>query len=179
MKPLSTIPNVFALGDWLSLVILYLKLSDLKIHMTLFEHTAMICHGFYVSGWIKRAIWSFTSRLRKSHKRYLHGKGHDTLSTSARELERLKTLLYLACVCKPSSFTDNLLGFVWCSLSVWYLAPFFCRNHFNYNYSVDEMSRLMTKPTKWRCVQRRLRSDWAFAQSDHSLRCPHEERLGS
>ena len=32
----------------------------------------------------------------------------------------------------------------------------------------------MTKPTKWLCVQRRLRS----AQSDQSLRCPHEESLG-
>ena len=28
----------------------------------------------------------------------------------------------------------------------------------------------MTKPTKWVCVQRRLRSAWAFAKSDQSLR---------
>ena len=40
------------------------------------------------------------------------------------------------------------------------------------------MSRLMTKPTKWQCAQRRLRSAWASAQSDQSLRCPHEESLG-
>ena len=33
------------------------------------------------------------------------------------------------------------------------------------------------KPTIWLCAQRRLRSAWASAQSDHSLRCPHEERL--
>ena len=33
----------------------------------------------------------------------------------------------------------------------------------------------MTKPTKWLCAQRRLRSAWASAQSDQSLRCPHEE----
>ena len=31
----------------------------------------------------------------------------------------------------------------------------------------------MTKPTQWLCARRRLRS----AQSDHSLRCPHEESL--
>ena len=31
---------------------------------------------------------------------------------------------------------------------------------------------------KWLCAQRRLRSAWASAQSDQSLRCPHEERLG-
>ena len=31
----------------------------------------------------------------------------------------------------------------------------------------------MTKPTKWVCTQRRLRSAWASAQSDQSLRCPH------
>ena len=33
------------------------------------------------------------------------------------------------------------------------------------------LSRLMTKPTKWLCAQRRCRSAWASAQSDHSLRC--------
>ena len=40
------------------------------------------------------------------------------------------------------------------------------------------MIRDMTKPTKWLCAQRRLRSAWASAQSDQSLRCPHEEALG-
>ena len=35
----------------------------------------------------------------------------------------------------------------------------------------DNMSRLMTKPTKWLCTQRRLRSAWASAQSDQSLCC--------
>ena len=39
------------------------------------------------------------------------------------------------------------------------------------------LSRLVTKPTKWVCAQRRLGSAWAFAQSDQSLRCPHEESL--
>ena len=33
------------------------------------------------------------------------------------------------------------------------------------------MSRDMTKPTMWLCAQRRLRSAWASAQSDRSLRC--------
>ena len=33
------------------------------------------------------------------------------------------------------------------------------------------MSRDMKKPTKSVCAQRRLRSAWASAQSDHSLRC--------
>ena len=35
----------------------------------------------------------------------------------------------------------------------------------------------MTKTTMWLCAQRRFRSAWAFAQSDQSLRCPHEESL--
>ena len=35
----------------------------------------------------------------------------------------------------------------------------------------DKMSRDMIKPTKWVCAQRRLRSAWASAQSDQSLRC--------
>ena len=41
-----------------------------------------------------------------------------------------------------------------------------------------DKSRNVTKPTKWVCAQQRLRSAWAFAQSDQSLRCPHEEALG-
>ena len=34
-----------------------------------------------------------------------------------------------------------------------------------------------TYKMEW-CAQRRLRSAWASAQSDQSLRCPHEESLG-
>ena len=34
------------------------------------------------------------------------------------------------------------------------------------------------KTNKWLCAQRKLRSAWASAQSDQSLRCPHEENLG-
>ena len=34
-----------------------------------------------------------------------------------------------------------------------------------------KMSRLMTKPTKWLCVQQRLRSAWASTQSDQSSLC--------
>ena len=40
------------------------------------------------------------------------------------------------------------------------------------------MSRLVTKPTKWLCAQRRLRTAWASAQSDQGFRCLHEETLG-
>ena len=41
------------------------------------------------------------------------------------------------------------------------------------------LSRQMTKQTKWLCVQRRLRSAWASAQSDQSLRCPRVETFRS
>ena len=47
-----------------------------------------------------------------------------------------------------------------------------------YRTSDPYMSRDMTKPSKWLCAQRRLRSAWASAQSDQSLRCTHEESLG-
>ena len=40
------------------------------------------------------------------------------------------------------------------------------------------LSRNMTKPRKWLCAQRRLRSTWASAQSDQILRCPHQESFG-
>ena len=35
---------------------------------------------------------------------------------------------------------------------------------------IKDMSRLMTKPTKWLCAQRRLGSAWASTQSDQGLR---------
>ena len=57
---------------------------------------------------------------------------------------------------------------------------------------IEQQSRLVTKPTKLHVrpaktdqpghppslIRRRLRSAWASAQSDQSLRCPHEESLG-
>ena len=38
-------------------------------------------------------------------------------------------------------------------------------------YYTIELLNKMTKPTKWLCAQRRLRSAWASAQSDQSLCC--------
>ena len=38
-------------------------------------------------------------------------------------------------------------------------------------YEILQMSQSTTKPTKWVCTQRRLRSAWASAQSDQSLPC--------
>ena len=52
----------------------------------------------------------------------------------------------------------------------------FCET--NNHVSTLEMSRLVTKPAQWLCAQWRLRSAWASAQSDQSLRCAHEESLG-
>ena len=40
-----------------------------------------------------------------------------------------------------------------------------------------DMSRLMTKPTKWLCAQQRLRSAWVSAQSDQSLHCALNRKL--
>ena len=56
-----------------------------------------------------------------------------------------------------------------------------CQQKLQYNVISTHrhyMSHDMTKPAKWVCAQRRLRSAWASAQSDRSLRCPHEESLG-
>ena len=38
---------------------------------------------------------------------------------------------------------------------------------------LQHLSRDTTNPTMWLCAQRRLRSAWASAQSDQSLRWPH------
>ena len=50
---------------------------------------------------------------------------------------------------------------------------------FLYTNLVDHkyLSHDMTKPTKWVCAQRRLRSAWASAQSDQSLRCVLQVRV--
>ena len=38
-----------------------------------------------------------------------------------------------------------------------------------YPVNNSDLSRLMTKPTKWMCTLQRLGSAWAFAPSDQSL----------
>ena len=40
-----------------------------------------------------------------------------------------------------------------------------------YIHSIDGIVRYVTKPTKWLCAQRRLRSAWASTQSDQIPRC--------
>ena len=47
------------------------------------------------------------------------------------------------------------------------------RGKFLFRIRRQYLSRLMTKPTKWLCAQRRLRSAWASAQSDQSTLCAH------
>ena len=55
-------------------------------------------------------------------------------------------------------------------------SPFTCViRTFTLAGSIIQMSRDMTKPTKWLCAQRRLRSAWASSQSALSLRCPHKK----
>ena len=47
------------------------------------------------------------------------------------------------------------------------------KSYYRKHYQQCTMSRLVTKPTKWLCAQRRLRSARASAQSDQSLHCLH------
>ena len=56
--------------------------------------------------------------------------------------------------------------------------PRLASNAFNSHERLIELSCDMTKPTKWVCTKRRLRSAWASTQSDQSLHCLHEESLG-
>ena len=53
-----------------------------------------------------------------------------------------------------------------------------CKPSSGSNRRRKQMSRDMTKPTKWVYTQRRLRSAWASARFDQSLRCLHEETFG-
>ena len=53
--------------------------------------------------------------------------------------------------------------------------PLFCFQ----NFIISTFEPRHDKTNKRVCAKRRLRSAWASAQSDQSLRCPHEETLGS
>ena len=88
-------------------------------------------------------------------------------------------------------FTNNLSFYKWFVLShiEWQIVKFglstspLTSKHEHNKISVilcmsHYLSHDMTKPTKWVCAQRRLRSAWASAQSDQSLRCLHKECLG-
>ena len=63
-----------------------------------------------------------------------------------------------------------LSAFLLAGKSIWALAK---AEHTGHVRSFIYLSRLMTKPTKWLCAQRRLRSAWASAQSDQSSLCAH------
>ena len=60
---------------------------------------------------------------------------------------------FVVCICHKTGF-----------LVTWLIYK--CAGKIEFN-----MSRDMTKPTKWVCTQRRLRSAWASAQADQSLHC--------
>ena len=64
-------------------------------------------------------------------------------------------------------FMDILLE----GLFTFYIIVIISEENWYSSIYVNNMSRDMTKPTKWLCAQRRLRSAWASAQSDQSLRC--------
>ena len=74
-------------------------------------------------------------------------------------------------------------GVVWsfkltCAADHWLFVRSFLWFHILCERTVKALARLrgcarrLTLPTKWVCTQRRLRSAWAFAQYDQSLRCP-------
>ena len=59
----------------------------------------------------------------------------------------------------------------WIPLFIFYGFLYFLFFAITFCYCSYKMSRLVTKPIKWLCSQRRHRSAWASAQSDQSLRC--------
>ena len=62
---------------------------------------------------------------------------------------------------------ENVMGKSWwLQCMFWKTSSLICINY---------LSRDMTKPTKWLCTHRRLRSAWASTKSDQSLRCALNE----
>ena len=119
------------------------------------------------TGWMPRLIWVFAGRTAISL--FCHVASHFTISEIIKNSSLASKAIYgdnvtttRVCLCSQvelwiySTEKRNMLSFPTKrvqALPCWY------------------MSRDMTKPTKWVCAQRRLRSAWASAQSDHSLRC--------
>ena len=78
-----------------------------------------------------------------------------------------------------SDFCKNLTKFYQISLKNLLLSHKFQSTAYGMygNGTWYKMSRNMTKPTKWVCAHQRLRSTWASAQSDQSLRCVQMPRV--
>ena len=68
----------------------------------------------------------------------------------------------------------NILRRDWGYLNMHVLCPTDGNHLYNLKTDEYEMSRSMTKPTKWHVHPVRLRSASASTQSDQSLHCPHE-----
>ena len=56
---------------------------------------------------------------------------------------------------------------------------FLLRTEENYFFNNHQMNRLMTKPTKWHVLPAKTQISLGIPLSDQSLRCLHEESLGS
>ena len=60
---------------------------------------------------------------------------------------------------------------VYSSVCIFWMQYSMAKPHYSNEPPHDKTNKMM-------CAQRRLRSAWASAQSDHSLHCSHEETLG-
>ena len=61
----------------------------------------------------------------------------------------------------------------------YHLAAFYTAAKWIYYMNIHVWAASWQNEQNGLCAQRRLRQAWASAQSDQSLRCPHEESLGS
>ena len=119
-----------------------------------------------------RPIWSETSQWAQwvaEDPMFLHADSEDSGKTG-----RMPRLIWV--------FARRTRHFVWFCLEVAYINVFQpahmkraliageTEDHRKaFTVRVHNMSRLMTKPTKWLCAQRR--SAWASVPSDQSFRC--------
>ena len=119
-------------------------------------------------------IWiMFGMNICKILKRFRKEKHNFRLAVLSSDRSYCLIQYILLEICLASNFENRASGsmavFV-SNLCYSYIMESFLHKH---DKSCD-----MTKPTKWLCVQQRLRSAWASAQSDQSLRWTQEESLG-
>ena len=131
--------------------------------------------SFYDSGGISSQTAHQTAGISRNRQCCIELQGEALNEGLLLEIiiSQIITQNYDCCLTKvldilPQSFTDLVNNMVCIYCTVWLFA--ICEKCESFLY-ISYMSRLVTKPTKWVCAQRRLRSAWASTQSDQSLRC--------
>ena len=129
-------------------------------------------HFARLAVFVDRFLWDYNGKplFKDRHRRKIDQK---QLQFRHKRLQGMQSLAKKIWSCTWTFMHLSLLMTLLCILddqiSEWNLQTLITL--LQHTYNLQQLSRLMTKPTKWLCSQRSLRSAWASAQSDQSLHC--------